>query len=152
MKDTLTSTKVLIGILVAILIAIPFYAESNIDEQQFTFTAAANVTPPAENMSIGVDTGNNLNFGVVTAKNAVRKTINVSAPEKTLLTVDISGNITPLLSIERSHYFSGTREIEAKLNTTADQTGYFTGNVTMTAQTAGNRAAQRWLAIKSRLY
>lgn len=152
MKDTLTSQKVIIGIVVAMIIAIPFYAESNINEQQFTFAASANVTAPADNMTIGVDAGRNLDFGVVTAKNSVRKTVNISAPQQTLMTITATGNITPLLEFDGTHYFTGTKEVEITLNTTADDAGYYTGNVTMTAQTASNRAAQRWLAIKSRLY
>lgn len=151
MKDSITAPKAAAGVLLALLIAVPLYAEANIDDQQFSFPASVNVTPPAENMTMGVDPGNNLDFGIVAARNGVRKTINISSPQQTLVTIDVEGNITPMLSIERSHYFSGTREITAELNTTADDAGYYTGNVTMTAQTAGNGAAERWLSVKSLL-
>ncbi len=153
MVDKLAWSVITVSVLIGLS---PFIAdEVLLKKDTINFETKVNVTPSQEingsYADVGVAPGQNLDFGRVPVDLAVTKFINVTAPNRTIIKVSESGNITDQLFIgDTQFYFEGDRQIELRLNATTE--GLYTGDVTVTAERPKNRWGQRWLDIKYRFY
>ncbi|MFB6292564.1 MAG: hypothetical protein ABEI58_04185 [Candidatus Nanohaloarchaea archaeon] len=153
MVDKLAWSVITVSVLIGLS---PFIAdEVLLKKDTITFETKVNVTPSREvngtYAQVGVDPGKNLDFGRLPADLALTKFVNVTAPNRTIITITESGNISDQLYInDTQFYFEGRRKVSMRLNAT--ETGFYTGEVTINAERPRNKWGQRWLDIKYRFY
>lgn len=146
--DKLTVAIIGISVLVG---ASPFLVEAT-SVQKTSTQLPANVTfvqgeTKEGNVSVGVNAGSNLDFGVAPLNVGVEKTISLEAPNNTLVVTSSSGNITDVLQYDRKKYISGSSDVELRVNGTSP--GYYEGQVEVKTMTPENKLGDSWLYVKS---
>jgi len=130
----------------------PFIIEfSSIDDFDVGYNATANVTntTPTNSQTLGIVTGQNLEFGRLPVGTASVKYINISSSKPALMNIDASGNISEHLEFNRQTTFQGDERTSLRFN--ASEPGYYEGVVSMKIQTPKNQIGEIWLDLKSRL-
>lgn len=147
--------RIAIGIILgSVLLGIaPFAADySLVEKEEFSFDSNASVYNATGNRTknLGVVTEPNLDFGRIPQGSSTIKFINVDAPNKSILTLSSSGNISEHLIYGDKQYFEGEKELRVRFN--GSQVGYFTGSLDVNAEMPRNRWGMKWLELKNYFY
>lgn len=143
--------KAFVGLIVVaiILISAPLLAESYLTKNKtMTFNTTMKVVEsPAGNKTMGVDAGINLNYGKLSKGFNVTKFINVSSRKKSLVTLKSEGNISEYIHYNETHFFKGENQIPVEVK--ARDLGFYTGKITLNAQTPKTSYGEPWIELKS---
>ncbi|MFB6100200.1 MAG: hypothetical protein ABEK16_02905 [Candidatus Nanohalobium sp.] len=136
-------------IVLGVLAAVPALNNYTIKEIDRTFQTSADILPKgaSENLTVGIAAGEGLSFGIIPVSANKTKFLNITAPEKIMLRVDASGNISEYLSYDPKHYFNGSKRIPIELN--PEKPGNFTGVVEVNIQRPKGKVGEKWLKLKS---
>jgi hypothetical protein len=149
--DILTSRRneiTLAVLIVSVLTGSGMYAytQMNIESQSVTYPANGTIVEPqGENFTLGIDAGNELNFGRVSQGANVTKTIEIAAGNDTLTFIEVAseGNISDYLEFDERNLFYNSTGLELELK--GSSPGYYEGNVSLDIKTAQNWWGEKWL-------
>jgi hypothetical protein len=128
-----------------------FWLESQVNDEVRTFQVSANVEPQTDgNVSMGVNTGQGLDYGNLTYNTNYTKFLEISADRKTLLTSKLSGNISEIAYYDSQIYFEGNRSFELTLG--SKDPGLYKGELQMRFQTPETKRGSRWISLKNKLF
>ncbi|MFB6076623.1 MAG: hypothetical protein ABEK12_00645 [Candidatus Nanohaloarchaea archaeon] len=147
--------RLILGIVLLLLVAGGATAVETFYTSTYTFTYNASATVDADTVAnrteVGVNPDPELHFGEVPRNANITKFIEVSARERSLVTLSIEGNISRLVRTEGAKFFEGNRRIALEVYPRDGiETGYYSGTVTVTVQASKGTVGTRWLALKSR--
>lgn len=118
-------------------------------EQNYHANASIISEDESENLTVGIDAGQNLNFGKVTEGNNVTKTLNIYSPRKSVAVLDSNGNISEFLAYEEVVFFEGNESVEIEMIT--KDSGQFEGDLNLRIYVSENRVTDEWLKLRERL-
>ncbi|EGQ43342.1 MAG: hypothetical protein J07AB43_13330 [Candidatus Nanosalina sp. J07AB43] len=127
------------------------WLESQVSDEVRTFQVSANVEPQTDgNVSMGVNTGQGLDYGNLTYNTNYTKFLEISADRKTLLTSKVSGNISEIAYHDSQIYFVGNRSFEMTLG--SKDPGLYEGELQMRFQTPETKRGSKWISLKNKLF
>lgn len=128
----------------------PFIVENQfVESNEFSMVANASVVDGNEsgNLTLGLNNGDNLDFGTLSKNVNVTKTLNISAADTTYMLISSKGNITDKLDYKDRHEFKGRKAVE--MSFISDEAGYYMGDIVIKTNTPTNRVGEAWMEIKS---
>lgn len=156
LKEVLTDNRNEIAftiIMISILggIAAYGYSQSNINAQSANYTTYANVTDSDGNISIGLETGEGMEYGRLVQGTNLTKTMELASGDEKITYVEVSteGNISDYLNYKEKHLFQNRTDIPVKMD--GREQGYYTGEILLDIKTASNMWGETWLEIIYRL-
>ena len=135
----------------AVVVAVTPYAmdELTLNHEQQSFDANASVfdsDSDAENVSLGLDIGSQLNYGNMPHQTNSTKFFNTNSSTNTIIHIGSEGNMSEHFYYEEKHYFSGEQTIPVEFR--GMETGNFTGEVHLDIQTPSNRLGDYWIRYR----
>lgn len=144
----------ILGAAATLIIAVSAIAslESQIVDRERTLDMSATIEPQMQgnNTTMGINTGQGLDYGNVTYSTNVTKFLQVSADRRSLLTSEVTGNISEHTYYDREIYFEGNRSFEVTVG--SDEPGYYEGELKMRFQVPETRWGSRWISLKNRFF
>lgn len=139
-------------IAVCILIGLtPFIVENQfVEKNKVSMFANASVVESENksgNLDLGINNGNNLDFGYLRKNVNITKTLNISAADTTYMVIRSEANITEHLDYKEVHKFQGNKGV--KISFISDEAGYYEGDLIIKTNTPTNEIGEAWMDIKS---
>ena len=100
----------------------------------------------AENVSLGLDIGNKLNYGNMPHQANATKFLTVNSSKDTIVYVSSEGNMSNHLHYEDKHYFSGEHRIPLEFR--GMKSGNFSGKIHLDIRTPSNRVGDYWIRYR----
>lgn len=150
--NKLAGTVILVSV---VLGASPFIADELLVEQNqvmdmnMSASVVSSNNTSTEQLRAGVDTGQNMDFGEVSADVDITKFLNINAGDQRVgVAIDTQGNITDRLEYRQSQVVEGDQQIEVKF-VPGEEKAYYTGKIQVKTLTPQNSIGQKWLQIRS---
>ena len=141
-----------IGIIVVLLLAVPAVADRTLlEKNSISYDLSAEIVKRKQNISVGVDAGNNMNFGKVPKQNNITKFINISAKTGYKIEIETEGNISEQLRY-RDELLKDGGASKIPVELIGNRIGNYTGSMKLTITTPKNMPGERWLKIRERLF
>lgn len=135
------------AVAVALGLGLYLYASSSVESQSANYSTYANVTEPGENISVGIETGEGMDFGRLVEGTNMTKTLELGAGNDTLTYVEVSteGNISEYLDFDQAQLFMNSTDIAVMME--GRKPGYYEGTILLDIKTAVNNWGERWLEL-----
>lgn len=140
-------------VLIAVLLVGSVAAlESQLVDRNREFNVSATVEPPQEgnNTTLGVNTGQAMQYGNLTHDTNFTKFIEVGVERKSILQMSASGNISEILYFQERQYFEGSKNLS--ITAGSENPGRYEGKLELNFQVPESRWGARWLDIKYRYF
>lgn len=148
-KKTLAAISIVI--LSGLIGATPFILdETSVKFQERSYNSSLEVLNETENISLGISSDRNLDYGYLPQGANSTKFVNISLKKKTLLSIGTEGNISEVLEYRPRMYFQGDKKME--LEAKGREPGNYCGNITLKFEIPENQVGSYWLDIKYKAY
>lgn len=119
-------------------------------EQSYYANSSVIAVEDSQNLTAGIDAGQNLHFGEVTEGTNVTKTLNIESPRMSLIRVNSNGNISQSLEYDGLQLFKGNHS--EQITMIGESSGYYEGDLTLNIKIANNEVTRYWLQLKGSVY
>jgi hypothetical protein len=156
LSDNMNKVALPVIVLSIALGVAPFVADQVLvnEEEQFSQNMTANVVSgevTSNGTQVGVNPGQNLDFGEIETGIRVTKYLNYdSGEERRVVTVNLGGNISDKINTTERKFIEGEERIPVAFM--SNETGFYSGEFSLKTLTPEGRIGERWLELKSRFY